>query len=210
MKQLISILTIILFFNFSCKREQDYCIDNPEISYINISKASLELTQYFTNPKFDTISFSSSKGDTLVFVRNKTDSTWYDDKKYSGVPGCGPLEIHKNMEITNYYLTIKGDGIFRVKHSTLTKAAYNNNDIDNVIEFIFLNNHFYFVEYVFNDLFYGRFIGNYKVGSQIYANVFYEYSDFNYNKQIVGILAPGIGLIEVKDSLNMVTYTLSN
>jgi hypothetical protein len=207
MKHFTTYFCIILLFFLSCKREKDYCTDTPKISYTYISSSSIELTQYFTNPKFDTISFNSSKGDTLIFVKTKTDSTWYDDEKFSGVPGCGPLEIQKNMEITNYYSTIKGDGIFRVKHSTLTKAAYNNNVTDNVIEVYFLNNHFYFFERHFNKNSYPLYKGDFILGDTTFTNTFYGYPDLT-NTKMKGYMAPGFGLIAINDLENNLSYEI--
>ncbi|MDZ4669058.1 MAG: hypothetical protein SGJ00_14415, partial [bacterium] len=141
MKHTLLFIALLFLVFFSCKRNEDYCSKSMAITYKYLTAGSLERTKYFTDPSFDTIKFKSSKGDTLIFVKKNTDTTWYDDFHTYGVPGCGPYLDEKNQEITNTYETIKGEGVFKVKHSLRTRLDRVSNVHDFIIDIQFSNNH---------------------------------------------------------------------
>jgi hypothetical protein len=66
----------------------------------------------------------------------------------------------------------------------------------------------YFFESVFNSLFYKQYIGSYSLGNQVYSNVFYECPNFNRNTGVKGFIAPKIGLIQVMDTINAISYAI--
>lgn len=99
-----------------CRARQD--------NYFYLTAAQLNQTPYFTNPAFDTISYASDKGDTLTFVKTKTDTTWYKEDG-SGSPDCG-YDQDFYQTIHNTYTTIKGNGNFDVKlnYKTSTNSLF--------------------------------------------------------------------------------------
>ena len=48
--------------------------------YYFLNKTQLAQTPYFKNSAYDTISFTSDKGDTLTFAKIKTDTSWYSER----------------------------------------------------------------------------------------------------------------------------------
>jgi hypothetical protein len=91
----------------SCSKENNSI---PVIDvYCYLSSNQLNQTPYFTNKKFDTISFLSSQGDTITFVKTKTDTTWYGERS-SNNPDNPSMNYYQI--ISNKYNTIKGNGSF--------------------------------------------------------------------------------------------------
>jgi hypothetical protein len=115
----------------SCVRPYDP--DCPKFStiYTYLTASAINQTPYFTNPAFDTISYASDKGDTVTFVKTKTDTSWYCENEYPSGPDCG-AQKHCYQILHNTYATIKGIGSFDVK-------LINNNS---VITIIFMDNIF--------------------------------------------------------------------
>ncbi|MCF8255366.1 MAG: hypothetical protein K9I36_09130 [Bacteroidia bacterium] len=177
-------------------------------TYKYLTPVSIERTRYFTDPAFDTIKFKSNKGDTLIFVKTDCDSVWFDEYKSWNNPACGPYENVKNLQITNTYKTIKGEGIFKVKHSVRAKLLIDLNAQDYVIEIMFLGNHFYFFEETFYDNTYEHYIGDTAVGDTIFSNSFFEYSNFDIESKVIGVMVPNLGIITIRDSLNLVYFEL--
>jgi len=81
---LIGLLVLLLF---SCEKPDPNGCHNSVIFYNYLTAAARNQTPYFTNPSFDTLSFASDKGDTVIFVKTKTDSTWYKEE-IRGNPAC--------------------------------------------------------------------------------------------------------------------------
>lgn len=111
--KLLSIITLIMLLQSCSKDPKDGC-DAPKDKYYNLTSAQLNQSPYFTNPAFDTISFASDKGETLTFVKTKTDTTWYNETG-QGNPDCGYGQNYFQT-IHNTYITIKGNGSFEVSH----------------------------------------------------------------------------------------------
>lgn len=111
--KLLSTITIILLLQ-SCSKDPKNGCYTPKDNYYYLTAEQLNQTPYFTNPAFDTISYTSDKGDTLTFVKTKTDTTWYTEKGNIGSPDCG-YDQNFYQTIHNTYTTIKGNGNFDVK-----------------------------------------------------------------------------------------------
>lgn len=186
----------------TCRKDEPRC-EEMTTTYNYLTATSLERTRYFTDPAFDTVKFKSNSGDTLIFVKTDCDSTWFDEFKSYGNPACGPYENVKNLQITNTYKTIKGEGFFKVKHS----VSLGNYE-DYVIEIYFLNYHFNFGEIVFMDVNYKKYFGIMKFGNSTYDYVFYEYNNNNPNSKAIGLMSPNFGLIAVNDSLSRNSYEI--
>jgi hypothetical protein len=110
-KTLIYIIAILLLFG-ACKPEP--IESNPTITYHRLKTEQLNKTPYFTNPDFDTLTYLSNKGDTLIFAKLKTDTTWYYIRT-QGAPGV-TLNEDYYQTLRNTYQTIKGNGKFEVRH----------------------------------------------------------------------------------------------
>jgi hypothetical protein len=133
---LIGLFVLLLF---SCEKPDPNACHNAVIYYNYLTDGARKQTPYFTNPSFDTISFASDKGDTVTFVKTKTDSTWYKEE-INGNPAC---DWDKNyyQVLHNSYATIKGNGSFDVKHYLKKNSYYSN-----YIEINFNSFHFNFYD----------------------------------------------------------------
>lgn len=190
----------LLFFT-TCRKDEPRC-EEMTTTYNYLTATSLERTRYFTDPAFDTVKFKSNSGDTLIFVKTDCDSTWFDEFKSYGNPACGPYENVKNLQITNTYKTIKGEGLFKVKHSVKIDPYH-----DYVIEIDFLNYHFYFDEINFNRITFALYHGDYAIDSIIFKDVFYGYPNYS-NTEVKGFLAPRQGLIAVEEITKGLSYQI--
>ena len=118
------IFIFILFFLVACKRDNSSG-DLPDI-YNYLTKDQIAKTPYFTNPDFDTLTFISNKGDTLIFAKQKTISSFYRTE-ITGCNGCAS-QYSNYQQLLNTYQTIKGNGKFEVKHSKKGIAYDRIND----------------------------------------------------------------------------------
>lgn len=135
--KLLSIIIIILLLQ-SC--ETDHTgggCPKYATNYHTLSTSAISQTPYFTNKAFDTISYASNKGDTLTFVKTKTDTTWYCEDDNSN-PNCPKEKANCYQVLHNTYTTIKGNGSFDVKLSYKTK-----------------NNGLYLLDITFNERLFG-------------------------------------------------------
>ncbi len=121
--KLLSIITIIMLFQ-SCSKDPKGGCYTPKDNYYYLSAAQLNQTPYFTNKAFDTINYASDKGDTLTFVKTKTDTTWYKEQGNIGSPDCG-YDNNFYQTIHNTYSTIKGIGSFDVKQFVKNELGYD-------------------------------------------------------------------------------------
>lgn len=117
------IFIFILFFLVACKKDNSSG-ELPDI-YNYLTKDQIARTPYFTNPDFDTLTFISNKGDTLIFAKQKTNSSFYRTE-ITGCNGC-VSQYANYQQLLNTYQTIKGNGKFEVKHSKLTYGGYYDN-----------------------------------------------------------------------------------
>ncbi len=120
--KLFSIITLIMLTQ-SCTKNNDGCF-TPKDNYFYLTTSQLNQTPYFNNPAFDTINFTSEKGDTLIFVKTFTDTTWYNSNG-QGNPDCG-YDQNYFQTTHNTYATIKGNGSFDVKHKKLDGNLNSN------------------------------------------------------------------------------------
>jgi hypothetical protein len=142
-KTLIYIIAILLLFG-ACKPEP--IESNPTITYHRLKTEQLNKTPYFTNPDFDTLTYLSNKGDTLIFAKLKTDTTWYYIRT-QGAPGV-TLNEDYYQTLRNTYQTIKGNGKFEVRH--VKKGIAYDRSLDDFVN-ISLNN----INFFLNDYFIG-------------------------------------------------------
>ncbi|MEI6880826.1 MAG: hypothetical protein WCK82_05820 [Bacteroidota bacterium] len=136
MKKTTYILGIISLFAMlfqSCTKENNSISATSEYYYLTASQ--LNQTPYFTNSKFDTISFSSNQGDTITFVKTKTDTSWYGERANSN-PDDHSMNYYQI--ISNTYNTIKGSGSLETKHYKKENSFTDFVQINiNGLEFIF-------------------------------------------------------------------------
>jgi hypothetical protein len=132
--KLLSILFLIMLIQ-SCDKDTVPFNKEPLKTYYYLAEWQLNQTPYFTNPAFDTISFASDKGDSLTFVKTKTDTTWYCERN-SNNPSNSNQDCYQTIH--NSYSIIKGVGSFDVKHSR--KISYK--DLTDIISLQFNNIYF--------------------------------------------------------------------
>ncbi|MFN4083638.1 MAG: hypothetical protein ACK4K9_08410 [Bacteroidia bacterium] len=141
MKTLIYIIAILLLFAACSKPEP--IESNPTITYHRLKTEQLNKTPYFTNPDFDTLTYLSNKGDTLIFAKLKTDTTWYYIRT-QGAPGV-TLNEDYYQTLRNTYQTLKGNGKFEVRHSK-NGIAFDRN-LSDFITISFNNFNYYINDY---------------------------------------------------------------
>lgn len=126
----------------SCSKENDNSQGyNPKNNYFYLTAEQLNQTPYFTNKAFDSLSFASDKGDTLIFVKNKTDTTWYCERTTIN-PNNNDQNCYQTLH--NTYITIKGNGSFDVKLGFdgslyVLKLNFNNNNYSLINDLIGYN-----------------------------------------------------------------------
>jgi hypothetical protein len=138
--KLLSIIILILLMQ-SCVKENSTQSYNPKNYYFYLTSAQISQTPYFTNPAFNTIGFASNKGDTLTFVKTKTDTTWYCERTTSN-PDNNDQNCYQTLH--NTYATIKGNGSFDVNLGFdgsvyVLKLNFNNNNYSLINDLIGYN-----------------------------------------------------------------------
>jgi hypothetical protein len=109
MKNKLKFLCLIILGIQSCSPDKGSIPAND--TYYKLTSEQLSVSPYFTNPAFDTISFAGSKGDTLTFIKTKTDTFW-ESEKATGNPDDISMNYYQTLR--NRYTTIKGSGSFNV------------------------------------------------------------------------------------------------
>ncbi len=102
-----------LFFIESCVKDKD-TLPTTENLYYYLTPEQIAQSPYFTNSKYDTLSFFNTKGDTFTFAKIKTDSTF--NRVSFRNSGTGNATIYNYQYLHNTYQTLKGDGKFEVWH----------------------------------------------------------------------------------------------
>lgn len=199
--KLLSIINIIMLLQSCSKDPRNGCF-TPKDNYFYLTAAQLNQTPYFNNSTFDTISFASDKGDTLIFVKTFTDTTW-NRENGQGNPDCG-YDNNFFQTIHYTYTTIKGNGSFDVKHKKLD-GNLNSNQLE-----IRFNGYIFYVD----DERIGTPIGSTKgityfetilLNDIIYSKVKILYN--NYNDKInYCYINKEFGLIGIIDSNNNTKY----
>jgi hypothetical protein len=133
----ITILSILLIP--ACKQDPSSYCPGYSTNYQTLIASAINQTPYFNNEAFNTLSFASDKGDTVTFVKTKTDSSWYCEDDYSNA-NCPKKNANCYQIIHNTYKTIKGIGSFDVKIFLYNELGYN------ILQIVF-NNDSYKVDY---------------------------------------------------------------
>ena len=206
--KLFSII-ILLLLTQSCFKDKN---SNPcgaqTYNYQTLDITSKSKVPYLKK-QFDTISYASNKGDTLVFVRQAKDSSWYCKDYYSNkdcLPNYNCYETYGAK-----YTCIKGNGSFEFKHGEELFIEVNSNtrpdnDYYNMIEFHFNNNlHVIFCDCVVGDK---KYIGDTIINNVIFKNVFYEFHEFDNYYIGKGYYCEEFGLFHIQDKVNNTNWTL--
>jgi hypothetical protein len=122
----ITILSILLIP--ACKQDPSSYCPSYSTNYQTLSASTINQTPYFTNKAFDTLSFASDKGDTVAFVKTKTDTSWYCEDDNSN-PNCPKKNANCYQILHNLYKIINGNGNFDIKLSSQTATSVNSLDI---------------------------------------------------------------------------------
>ncbi len=104
-----------LFFIESCVKDKD-TLPTTENLYYYLTPEQIAQSPYFTNSKYDTLSFFNSKGDTFTFAKIKTDTS-FQIESFTNF-GSEITTIYNYQYLHNTYQTLKGDGKFEVWHKT--------------------------------------------------------------------------------------------
>ncbi len=202
MKKTTYIFGIISLFTMlfqSCTKIYNSIAAINEYYYLTASQ--LNQTPYFTNSKFDTISFSSNHGDTLTFVKTKTDTSWYGERANSNPdnPSMNYFQI-----ISNKYKTIKGSGSIEIRHAKKENSYQYVNIIEvNFFDLIFniyddriglKSSPFYMDSIFFN--------------SKMYYDVHYVYHDFTFNDIGKLYINKNFGIVQIEDKRTNVFWSL--
>jgi hypothetical protein len=181
----------------SCIKEEYDKVEH-KTNYYYLTAAQLNQTPYFTNPTFDTISFASNKGDTLTFVKIKTDTTWYCENGW-GNPNTG-YDKDCYQTIHNTYATVKGNGSFDVKH------IKENNYLSTYLQIKFSNLIFYYDAIAIDDVTFGRFVGDLVKNNQTFRNTIYTYNNYTDSLIAISYINKDFGLFSINDKLNDTEY----
>ena len=199
--KLFLLLTLFVTLLQSCTKDPEPYNNVPIITYYYLSAWQLNQTPYFTNPAFDTISFACNKGDTLTFVKTKTDTTWYCERTTNN-PDNNDQNCYQTIH--NTYSTIKGNGSFDVKFFKKTSEASINT--------IYINfNGMYFhinSEWLNPSFNYLYSIGTYKINGRNFENSIYGYRILGDTTSDYLILNKENGVIQLNNKLLNTTHTI--
>ena len=169
--------------------------------YYFLNKTQLAQTPYFKNSAYDTISFTSDKGDTLTFAKIKTDTSWYSERANTN-PDDHSMNYYQI--IYNKYNTIKGVGSFEVRHAK-KENFYQYVDI---------------IEVYFNDLLFNIYddrvglksspfyIDSISFGSKTYYNTLYVYHDFTFSDIGKSYMNKDFGVFQIEDKRKNLVWSL--
>lgn len=206
MKQILGLIYLFVFIFPSCKPKESNCIEGNNTNYFYIGASSLKQTPYFTNPLFDTLNFASDKGDTLQFVKLKTDTTWYYITD-SPDPDCPTNNRNGYQKLAIQYFCLKGNSNFSVVQSLKGKSVYDNDRI----EINFNNNTFWAYEYWIGASGFSTYLENNFVNNINYKNsiIIYNNSSDTSNSSSAFINSSH-GLYKLKDLTKKEIYTIFN
>ncbi|MES2653961.1 MAG: hypothetical protein V4620_00120 [Bacteroidota bacterium] len=157
------ILFLLILFWQSCNQGYSSCCDPQRFNYFPVSETARNKTPYFTNPAFDTITFVSHEEDTVIFVKIKTDSTWYCEYASSN-PDNNTQDCYQILH--NTYKTIRGVGTFEVKHSKRNESKYSD-----AIEVIFNQQNIFINDWIVGEKKYPTFISNVQIAGKTYTDL---------------------------------------
>ncbi|MES2653952.1 MAG: hypothetical protein V4620_00075 [Bacteroidota bacterium] len=194
------ILFLLILFLQSCGKENNACCDPQKFNYFTITEAARKQTPYFTNPAFDTLSFVSHEEDTIIFVKTKTDSTWYCEYA-SGNPDNNTQNCYQILH--NTYKTIKGNGSFDVKHSL------KGNQFTDGIEFVINGFTFLIGDYQIGSNKYWTFRENKQLGNKIYDSLVMVYPNSYDSLTAECYINREFGAFFINDKVNSATWQLN-
>ena len=209
--KLLLLTTIILLSLFTtCKDKNSNPCKPQEYSYHTIADEAKSKIPYL-KPEFDTISYASNKGDTLVFVRQPKDSNWYCTNHYPNLDCLPDYDCYENYGFK--YTTIKGNGIFEFKHGKALYIIFNDHSkVDDIyydeIEIIFNNFHFLSADWKIDNTKYQYYIGDTAIDNIIFKSVFYIPNELDRLDVGKGLFCKDFGLIQVQDKISMINWTL--
>jgi len=202
MKKTTYILGIISLFAMlfqSCTKENNSISATSEYYYLTVSQ--LNQTPYFTNSKFDTISFSSNQGDTITFVKTKTDISWYGERANSN-PDDHSMNYYQI--ISNTYNTIKGSGSLEIHHA----KKENSYQYVNVIEVNFSD----LIFNIYDDRIGLKsspfYLDSISFNSKTYYNVLYVYHDFTFSDIGKLYINKNYGIFQIEDKRTNIFWSL--
>jgi hypothetical protein len=204
--KLLPLLFMCFMLIQSCVRPYDPDCPKFSTKYTTLTPEAIKQTPYFTNPDFDTISYASDKGDTVTFVKTKTDTSWYCENEYPSGPDCGPqTKCYQILHST--YATIKGSGSFDVKHVLRT-----NNLVTNEVQITFNELIFKPTDYrigTSNGSTLGvTFFENINLNNNTYKKVNKYYHELNQSDMGICFINVNYGLIRLIDIENNLTFDL--
>lgn len=172
--------TSIILFSFlvlqSCFREKEDPCGQQQYNYSLLSEIAKSKVPYL-KPEFDTISFASDKGDTVVFVRQPKDSSWYCKTHYGNI-NCLPDYDCSEVYGANYNC-IKGQGNFEFKHASKIALQIGfskpSRDFTNIIDIRFNNLRFLYNDYSVGSKNFLYFLESISFKNKTYNNVIYDF-----------------------------------
>jgi hypothetical protein len=197
MKNLLLITIATMLFLGACKREP--VTSNPTVTYHRLTQSQLNKTPYFTNPSFDTLTFLSNKGDTLIFKKLRTDTTWYYFRT-QGAPGVTISEDYYQT-LHNTYQTLKGNGKFEVRQEL---------EIGSEIYFNFNNVNFEISDHQIGRTSYPTFREEFQINNKVFKNVLTMYQTFGDTSSNEAFLNQQYGIFYFKNKLINNSYILIN
>lgn len=187
----------------SCSKNNDDSIP-VEDTYYYLTSAQLNQTPYFTNKAFDTISYTSDKGDTLTFVKTKTDTSWYGERANTN-PEDQSMNYYQT--INNTYSTIKGIGSFYVKHSK--KGYFYGTQLD-LIQINFNNIGFYFSDYQVGSMDYWTFKRNSLINNKLFNDLIVIYPNSYDSLSAEVYINKEYGLFYFNDKIKNIEFVKQN
>ncbi|MES2727268.1 MAG: hypothetical protein V4643_09215 [Bacteroidota bacterium] len=192
------IIIIIVLLLQSCGKEKGNCFGTPGTYYYTLTPESINQTPYFTNKAFDTISFGSDKGDTLIFVKTKSDTSWYEELG-DGSPDCG-YSKNNYQTLHNIYTAIKGNGSFDVKHSLKWSV------VPHLLEVKFNDINLQVEDFRINSRIGTFFYETINKGNVTYNNAIKIYHNLNDSSVGEGFINKEFGFFSIKDNRTNTEY----
>ncbi len=213
MKTQVLIISILLVFVASCIKDKS---SNPcgaqTYSYQTLDSTSKSKVPYL-NTQFDTISYASNKGDTLVFVRQAKDSVWYCKDYYSN-KDCSP-NYNCYETYGAKYSCIKGNGSFEFKHWYRSGASelglpakYNSYEFGNILQLKFNNENLIINDYLIEEKKYSHFVNSISIGNREYKDVIYDFHNGTDSLVATGYYSKSLGLFYLQETSDNINWTL--
>jgi hypothetical protein len=200
--KLLPLLFICFILIQSCEKPDPNGCHNAITYYKYLSETARNQTPYFTNPAFDTISFASDKGDTVTFVKTKTDSSWYKEE-ISGNPACDWDKNYYQI-LHNKYITIIGNGELDVKFECKNSRQFPNN-----LNIQFSNLRFDINTDWLNPLFgYAYTLGDIYLKNRLFKNTIYSYSTLGDTASNYLIVNKDFGIVKINNKTENISWIL--